>query len=482
MASEHASAASPPSAQVVGNAFVHQYYHILHGSPELVHRFYQEGSKLGRPESQGIMSSVTTMQSINEKILSMDYSDVNAEISTVDAQESLDGGVLVLVTGCLTRSDNVKRHFTQSFFLATQDKGYYVLNDMFRYVKDGTESQEGNCGSVNCSDAAPTPELAEAPPREQQEIERTVSQPVEEEANEEEVYNPPENENGFVVEEEVPMDEVIDAAPNNSQAVVANVSHSTIQEEAPKKSYASIVKDRKENATPVSAPTPTPARPAILNVERQATPSPTPVSQENSAANSSAAEANEIQEAEAEGHSVYIKNLPLNATPAQLEEEFKRFGPIKPGGIQVRSHKQQGFCFGFVEFEMATSVQTAIEASPIMIGGRQAYVEEKRPAGSRVSSRGRFLSGRGGIFRNDGGRGRGGYGGGRGYGRGDYNSRSDFGNRSGSRGGSSYRAGGDGGYQRVDHSGSNFDHGNRPGSSTGNASPRNVASQVPAPA
>ena len=36
---------------------------------------------------------------------------------------------------------------------------------------------------------------------------------------------------------------------------------------------------------------------------------------------------------------IYIRNLPMNATPAQLEEEFKRFGAIKKGGIQVRSNK-----------------------------------------------------------------------------------------------------------------------------------------------
>ena len=41
----------------------------------------------------------------------------------------------------------------------------------------------------------------------------------------------------------------------------------------------------------------------------------------------------------ADGYSIYVKNLPLDATPAQLEEEFKKFGAIKSGGIQVRSHK-----------------------------------------------------------------------------------------------------------------------------------------------
>lgn len=41
----------------------------------------------------------------------------------------------------------------------------------------------------------------------------------------------------------------------------------------------------------------------------------------------------------ADVHSVYIKNLPTNITPAEVEEEFVRFGPIKPGGVNVRSQK-----------------------------------------------------------------------------------------------------------------------------------------------
>nr|DAD36352.1 TPA_asm: hypothetical protein HUJ06_006993 [Nelumbo nucifera] len=73
-------AGSCPTAQVVGNAFVHQYYHIMHQSPELVYRFYQDISKFGRLEADGSMSAVTTMQAINEKILSLDYSKYRSEI------------------------------------------------------------------------------------------------------------------------------------------------------------------------------------------------------------------------------------------------------------------------------------------------------------------------------------------------------------------------------------------------------------------
>ncbi|KAL7161201.1 hypothetical protein ACSBR2_041787 [Camellia fascicularis] len=119
---------------------------------------------------------------------------------------------------------------------------------------------------------------------------------------------------------------------------------------------------------------------------------------------------------EVEGYSIHVRNLPVNAMVAQLEEEFRKFGPIKRGGIQVRSNKQ-GFCFGFVEFESLISMQSAIKASPLTIGGRQAVVEEKRTT-TRVgsSARGRYPLGRGG-FRNDNFRSRGNFGGGGGGGR-----------------------------------------------------------------
>lgn len=66
----------------------------------------------------------------------MGYSELNAEIISVDAQESFGGGVIVLVTGFMTGKDDIKQKFTQCFFLAPQEKGYFVLNDVFRYVDE----------------------------------------------------------------------------------------------------------------------------------------------------------------------------------------------------------------------------------------------------------------------------------------------------------------------------------------------------------
>ncbi|KAK2658217.1 hypothetical protein Ddye_004750 [Dipteronia dyeriana] len=88
------------------------------------------------PGPNGVMTSISTINAINEQIISMDNHHLQTEIMTVDAQGSYCSGVIVPVIGFLTEKDNVKRKFAQSFFLAPQEKGFFVLNDVFRYVDD----------------------------------------------------------------------------------------------------------------------------------------------------------------------------------------------------------------------------------------------------------------------------------------------------------------------------------------------------------
>jgi hypothetical protein len=53
-------AVQTPTSQMVGNAFVEQYYSILHRDPDQVHRFYHDSSVMSRPEEDGTMTTVTT--------------------------------------------------------------------------------------------------------------------------------------------------------------------------------------------------------------------------------------------------------------------------------------------------------------------------------------------------------------------------------------------------------------------------------------
>jgi hypothetical protein len=81
--------------------------------------------------------------------MSLDYSGFKAVIKTIDSQESYNNGVLVLVTGSLTFENSGARTFTQSFFLAPQEKGYFVLNDIFKYVDEEPEQPKQNLALIN---------------------------------------------------------------------------------------------------------------------------------------------------------------------------------------------------------------------------------------------------------------------------------------------------------------------------------------------
>ncbi|KAK6940496.1 Nuclear transport factor 2 domain [Dillenia turbinata] len=444
-----------PTAQVVGNAFVHQYYLILHKSPELVYRFYQDVSKLGRPDDNGVMGSVSSMQKINETILSLNYGKFRAEIKTVDSQDSLGGGVHVLVTGTLIGEDNTQRSFTQAFFLAPQDKGYFVLNDIFRYMDDADNGNQDAGGEVDA------PHTSEEVQENHNSEETLVSEKVHEE-----VHKPIEDGKVVAVEQEPPVAEVIVESHNESQIVVESNPKA---EDTPKKSYAFIVKAMSENNDPISLPTPAPSRVAQGIQERQVPSAPSPVPVSNGSIPSLVgADDGNGHEGEGNGYSIYIGGLPPNATPAMLEETFKKFGPIKSGGIQIRGNRQ--FSFGFVEFEVADAVQRALEESPFHIGGRQAHVETKKASSSRVN-KGRYPPGRANGTRNEGARGWGSYGSGRGFNRNDFNNRNEYGNRGSSQGGFQNRSDG---YQRADQASGNGGRMNRAGGITFNAVAKNM--------
>lgn len=50
------------NAETIGKAFVGQYYYVLYYTPELAYNFYKEMSILSWPNSDGTMTSVTTLK------------------------------------------------------------------------------------------------------------------------------------------------------------------------------------------------------------------------------------------------------------------------------------------------------------------------------------------------------------------------------------------------------------------------------------
>lgn len=58
----------------------------------------------------------------------------------MDTQSSMEEGIFIMVIGFLIGEDNLKRKFSQMFYLARQNTAYVVVNDIFRYVDDEKSS------------------------------------------------------------------------------------------------------------------------------------------------------------------------------------------------------------------------------------------------------------------------------------------------------------------------------------------------------
>ncbi|XP_066341868.1 nuclear transport factor 2-like [Miscanthus floridulus] len=123
----------------------------------MVYRFYRDNSRLARPSAVGGggMDSVTTIE-IQQLMLAWfvvfvwcgssgdqqeDHGDGHVDREdggrhTVDSHSTPGGGIIVLVKGraIVTSPGGQSRAFSQSFILAPQVRGYFVLEDTLRYV------------------------------------------------------------------------------------------------------------------------------------------------------------------------------------------------------------------------------------------------------------------------------------------------------------------------------------------------------------
>ena len=132
----------------IGLELVNLYYNVLVRSPELMYKFYQDRSILSPPSANAQM--VTGHAHVMEQqIKSRDHRGFKVEIKTVDSQTSYNSGVLVLVSGSIIFKTNETHTFTEMFFLASQENGYFVLNHVSKYVGEEPERLEKNLGSID---------------------------------------------------------------------------------------------------------------------------------------------------------------------------------------------------------------------------------------------------------------------------------------------------------------------------------------------
>ncbi|KAI8976619.1 hypothetical protein BD414DRAFT_496024 [Trametes punicea] len=120
----------------VGWQFVPQYYTFVNKHPNRLHCFYNKSSTFIHGTEGEDGKPCFGQQEIHNKITSIGFQDCKVFIHSVDAQSSANGGIIIQVIGEMSNKGEAWRKFVQTFFLAEQPNGYFVLNDIFRFLKE----------------------------------------------------------------------------------------------------------------------------------------------------------------------------------------------------------------------------------------------------------------------------------------------------------------------------------------------------------
>ncbi|KAH8668337.1 hypothetical protein BX600DRAFT_254011 [Xylariales sp. PMI_506] len=124
--------------------FVEQYYTTLSKTPEKLHLFYSKRSQFVYGQEAEVADVSVGRQNIQERIKSLGLSDTcKVRISNVDSQSSYDNIVIQVIGETSNKDGDSPKKFVQTFVLAQQPSGYFVLNDILRYLEeDGEEEQD----------------------------------------------------------------------------------------------------------------------------------------------------------------------------------------------------------------------------------------------------------------------------------------------------------------------------------------------------
>ncbi|KAG1361472.1 ras GTPase-activating protein-binding protein 1 [Cocos nucifera] len=414
------------SAIQVGSFFVGQYYHILQQQPNLVYQFYNDASTVMRvddgdlelEETNVCLFLLSTAEQIHSLIMSLKFTGI--EIKTAHSLNSWNGGVLLMVCGFVqTGAYNARRNFVQTFFLAPQEKGYFVLNDIFHFLDEEHLHQHTpailapNNYEKNSNMSSSVPEaglLINCFEPKNLQVPKTLKvsdymlggeiqskeyvAPVQ--AGEADIID-----NYSIIDSQHQVGEPedrVDDTPAEDPVLSFPNAMNVVQDPSPASAaeHLRISKHQPGNSALQRASL---SKPTVVASEWHHTPQATPQQAHPSLSTGPEKSSPEIVDEaitpEGEEKSVYVGNLPSSVSAFDLENEFKNFGRLKPDGVAVRSRKDSGGHYAFVEFEDAAAVQNALKASPIQLNGWQIYVEERRP--NSGISRGRRGRGRGGY-------------------------------------------------------------------------------------
>lgn len=355
----------------------------------------------------------------------MKFQDCKVRVLNVDSQASFDN-ILVSVIGEISNNSEPSRKFVQTFVLAEQPNGYYVLNDIFRYMAEDLEEET----EPTPAPTAVAPEaVAEVPSEEAQVTNDVAASKVDEKLEEaeangqaEEVKEVAPQTNGTPAEEQAPTPAPAPAVPvelvNDEKPATPEPSPAPEKEEIPEKETAPTPAAPKTWAniatTSFAAKAAAAAKASAAQAAPAAPKTAAPATQPTSAAQPAAASAAPAEAArspetpstdagwQTAGHDhkksqprageetvlAYIKNVNDKVDASLLKQTLARFGKLKYFDVSRPKN-----C-AFVEFNEPAGYAAAVAANPHQIGSEQILVEERRPRGNAYG--GNFPAGRGG--------------------------------------------------------------------------------------
>ncbi|KAG8902007.1 hypothetical protein FRB99_004972 [Tulasnella sp. 403] len=267
----------------VGWQFVPQYYTFVNKQPHRLHCFYTKNSTFSHGTEGEDTKPCYGQHEINQKILSLGYDNCKVFINSVDAMSSAGNGIIIQVIGEMSNRGEPWKKFVQTFFLAEQPNGYFVLNDIFKFLKEETMAEDEEEEAEAAEDAS-----AQATQLDQVEETIIAPQPVVAQVDPVPVSYEPEVPAEQPAPEPVPVSpQVVEREPTplpgEAPAEPAHVNgvngHSSdvaesVEEEKPEETPAVEAEPEPVTTIPEPSPAPIPDTPAPVKV-----PSPVPAPQ-----------------------------------------------------------------------------------------------------------------------------------------------------------------------------------------------------------
>ncbi|KAM5369307.1 hypothetical protein ACJZ2D_009128 [Fusarium nematophilum] len=428
------------SKDEVGWYFVEQYYTTLSKSPEKLHLFYGKRSQFVYGLEAEVANVSVGRQAIQERIKALDFQDCKVRVSNVDSQASFDN-IVIQVIGETSNKAGEPKKFVQTFVLAQQPSGYFVLNDILRYIDEESDDE---------SAAAPEEPVEEAPAAEEPAAPAEPAEPEAPQSVEESKEETAELDPTAVDQKLEEVSTSKDSVTLNGSTAESSVDGSKVpetKEEVPAADADETAKeiaeeDVKEPEKPKD-PSPTPVSKAAVAppapVQPAAPPKPMTWASRAAAAlprptaGADSKRQNRPQSisgppTEKEGTLGYVKYVTDKVQEADLKNALAAFGELTYFDIN-----RQKNC-AFVEYKTPEGYQAAAAANPHTVNGENIVVEPRRPKANAYGGSS-YGGGRGGLS----GRGRGGIDGGRSGGQGP---RGNFSGQNRGRGGAPRGRGG----------------------------------------